>query len=284
MIIITGLLRKQEGLKMNEEILLKVYESLNRGETVAMAIINQESGSSPRKKGSIMAIWQDGKILGSIGGGKVEYAVIEKAKLCIEKTEECNFEYKLNEQGTLGMQCGGEVKGFIKVFCPRTKLIIAGAGHIGEKLNKMAKILGFYTVILDDREEYANRERFEDADEIIVGDVGESLTHYQLNESDNIVIVTKGHLEDKDALKAVATKKLAYIGMIGSQKKIKYVMNELMEYGIPKEDLQKVYAPMGLNISSNSPEEIAFGILSEVLLVKNKGTLNHRKDLKKVWD
>ena len=269
---------------MDEKILLKIYESLSRGETVAMAVINQEIGSSPRRKGSIMAIWQDGKILGSIGGGKVEYAVIEKAKLCIEKTEDCNFEYKLNEQGTLGMQCGGEVKGFIKVFYPRTKLVIAGAGHIGEKLNKMAKILGFYTIILDDREEYANIERFDDADEIIVGDVGESLTNYQLNEEDYVVIVTKGHLEDKDALKAVATRKLAYIGMIGSEKKIRYVMNELIQVGIPKEELQKVYAPMGLNISSNSPEEIALGILSEILLVKNKGTLNHRKDLKKVWD
>jgi xanthine dehydrogenase accessory factor len=269
---------------MDEQILLRIYESLSKGETVAMAVINQEIGSAPRRKGSIMAIWQDGKILGSIGGGKVEYAVIEKAKLCIEKREDSNFEYKLNEQGTLGMQCGGEVKGFIKIFYPKTKLIIAGAGHIGEKLNKMGKILGFYTVILDDRKEYANKERFEDADEIIVGDVGESLTNYQLNENDNIVIVTKGHVEDKEALKAVVKKELAYIGMIGSQKKIKYIMNELIEYGIPKEDLQKVYAPMGLNISSNAPEEIALGILSEILLIRNKGTLNHRKDLKKVWD
>lgn len=269
---------------MEEKILLKIYESLNRGESVAMAVVNQEIGSAPRRKGSIMAIWQDGRILGSIGGGKVEYVVIDKAKHCIEQREDCNFEYKLNEQGTLGMQCGGEVKGFIKVFYPRNKLIIAGAGHIGEKLNKMAKILDFYTVILDDREEYANRERFEDADEIIVGDIGENLTNYQVNEQDYIVIVTKGHLEDKDALKAVVTKQSAYIGMIGSEKKIKYVMNELMTDGIPKEELQKVYAPMGLNISSNLPEEIALGILSEIALIKNKGTLNHRKDLKKVWD
>lgn len=268
---------------MDESILLKIYESLERGESAAMAVITHGNGSAPRGNGSMMAVWKDGKILGSIGGGKIEYTVIQKAIECIEKEEDHNFEYKLNEQGTLGMKCGGEVKGFIRVFYPKPRLIIAGAGHIGEKLNKLAKVLNFHTVIVDDREEYANRERFEDADEILVGDIGKLIENYNVNGKTSIVIANSGYDQDKATLKAVVMRNPAYIGLIGSTKKIRELMKDLMQEGIPKEELQKVYAPMGIDLSSNVPEEIAFGILSEILLIKNKGTLNHRRSLKKVW-
>jgi xanthine dehydrogenase accessory factor len=268
---------------MDEKILRRIYESLDRGESAAMAVLTEDSGSTPRKSGSIMAVWQDGRIFGSVGGGKVEYAVITKAIECIEKKEDSSFEYKLNEQD-LGMKCGGEVKGFIKVFYPRTKLIIAGAGHIGEKLYHLARILDFYTVILDDREEFANRERFKDVDEIIVGDIGESLAKYEIGDKDFIVIVTRGHMQDKAALKAAVGRGAAYVGVIGSTRKLKLMMKELMEEGVSRQELQKAYAPIGLDLGSNLPEEIALGILSQIVLVKNKGTLSHMKDIKKVWD
>lgn len=269
---------------MEEKILLKIYESLENGESVAMAVITHENGSTPRGNGSIMAIWENGKTLGTIGGGKIEYLVIEKAVECIKKRVDSNFEYKLNDQGDLGMKCGGELKGYIKVFYPKAKLVIAGAGHISEKLNKLAKILDFHTVIIDDREEYANKERFQDADEIIVGDIGNEMASYIINANTYVVIVTSGYTQDKAALQASVLQNAAYIGMIGSTMKIKSVMKELMAAGISEEKLKRIYAPMGINISSNLPEEIALGILSEILLIKNKGTLNHRRDLKKVWD
>jgi len=269
---------------MEEKILLEICESLKRAEAVAMAVITNDNGSTPRGNGSIMAIWKDGRTLGSIGGGKVEYLVTEKAIECIEMKQDFNFEYKLNDQGGLGMKCGGEVKGYIRVFCPKAKILIAGAGHISEKLNKLAKELDFYTVIIDDRKEYANKERFEEADEIIVGDIGKAVEAYNIDNNTYVVIVTSGYSQDKSALKASALRDAAYVGMIGSTMKIKTVMKELMEEGLSEEKLKKVYAPMGIDVSSNLPEEIALGILSEMLLVKNKGSLNHRRDLKKVWD
>jgi xanthine dehydrogenase accessory factor len=269
---------------MDEIILLKIYESLRKTETVAMAVITSENGSAPRGSGSIMAIWKDGKTLGSIGGGKVEYLVTDKAIECIKNREDFNFEYKLNEQGGLGMKCGGEVKGYIRVFYPKPKLLIAGAGHISEKLNKLAKVLDFYTVVIDDRKEYANKERFQEADEIIVGDIGKAVEEYNIDDNTYVVIVTSGYDQDKNALKSSVLKEAAYVGMIGSTMKIKSVMKELKDAGIPEEKLKKVYAPMGIDIASNLPEEIALGIFSEILLVKNKGNLKHRRDLKKVWD
>lgn len=267
---------------MEEKILKKVYESLKNGIPVAMATLTHIVGSTPRKKGSVMAVWADGRILGSVGGGRIEHEVILKAISCIEKNEDSEFDYKLNDSGDIGMQCGGEAKGFIKVFTPRKKLIIVGGGHIGEQLYKFSKLLNFYTVIFDDREEFASRDRFSEADEVIPGDIEYNLSNYNINENTYIVIATRGHEPDSKALKSVVSRGAAYIGMIGSARKTLMVMKKLMEEGVSKEDLEKVHAPIGLDISSELPEEIAFAIMSEILLVKNKGSLTHRKDGKKV--
>ncbi|GAA0083899.1 XdhC/CoxI family protein [Clostridium sp. CTA-7] len=268
---------------MDEELFIEIYGRLKKGESVALAILTEDIGSSPRKHGSSMAVFSNGETLGSVGGGKVELAIINKAKEAIEKGESTSFQYSLNESD-LGMQCGGSVKGYIKVFMPKKRLIIVGGGHIGEKLNSIAKILNFYTVVFDDREEYKNDERLKEADEIITGNIEESLGCYNINKEDYVVIVTRGHQTDKEALKSVVTRDAAYIGMIGSVKKIKHIMNELIDEGIPEKRLKEVYAPTGLDIASSLPEEIALGILSEIILIKNKGSLNHKNDTKKIWD
>lgn len=266
---------------MEEQILKRIYESLDKGDTVAMAVITDEIGSSPRKSGSIMAVWNDETTYGSVGGGIIEHTIKLKAIECIHSKEGLSFEYKLSD---IGMQCGGAVKGYIKVFMPKPKLIIVGGGHIGEQVYQLAKVLGFYTVVIDDRHEFANFNRFPNSNEVHAKPISETLKEYPITENDYVVIATKGQATDQGALAAVINRKPAYIGMIGSARKVRIVMQELIESGISKELLMDVHAPMGLDISSNQPEEIAFGILAEILLVKNKGTLNHRKSLKKVWD
>jgi xanthine dehydrogenase accessory factor len=266
---------------VEEKILKEIYDSLKKGEKVALATIIQVNGSAPRKNGSMMAVWQQGRILGSVGGGKVENEVIIQAINCLEINEDRQFEHKLNEKGALGMVCGGEVKGFIKVFNPRPRLLIVGGGHIGEELYKLGKLLNFYTVIFDDRKEFANEEKFNEADEVFQGSIAENLTNFYIGEKDYIVIVTRGHEQDGNALKAVVSRGAAYIGMIGSSRKNQCVIKKLMEEGASKEELDKVYAPIGLDIASERPEEIAFAILSEILLIKNQGSLNHMRDMKK---
>ncbi|MBE6057624.1 XdhC/CoxI family protein, partial [Clostridium sp.] len=213
---------------MEQDILEKIYKSVDKGNTVALATITHISGSTPGKAGSIMAIWKDGKIEGTVGGGKVEYEIINKALACIKNNENSTFEYKLNENGELGMQCGGEARGFIKIFTPETKLIIVGAGHIAFHLYKIAKILNFYTVVIDDREDFANNKRFPNANEIIVEKVDKALSEYSINKNTYIIIVTRGHKDDALALETVVSKNAAYIGMIGSYNKTSYVMNNLI--------------------------------------------------------
>ena len=267
---------------MEERILKEIYEGLRRGDKVALATITAINGSTPRKKGSLMAVWEDGRIEGSVGGGNIEYTVIEKTIECIKEEIDMEFEFQLNDEGDLHMQCGGKAIVYVKIFKPRPKLLIIGGGHIGVELFKLAKILDFYTVIFDDRAEFANIKRFAGADEIIVGDILEKVSQYPINKNTYVIIVTRGHKCDADALKATAESDASYIGMIGSKKKTEFVMENLMSEGISRETLKKVYAPVGINISSEEPNEIAFGVLSEILLVKNNGSLEHFKDVKKV--
>ncbi|MBW9156809.1 XdhC family protein [Clostridium tagluense] len=267
---------------MEEKILKEIYESLAKGHKAALVTITEIKGSTPRKKGSLMAVWEDGRIEGSVGGGNIEYSAIEKAIECIKKEADGQFEFELNDEGDLHMQCGGKATLYVKIFKPRSKLLIIGAGHIGVELFKLAKVLDFYTVIFDDREEFANEKRFSYADEIIVGDIGGKVSQYPIDENTYIIIVTRGHKCDADALKVTAESDASYIGMIGSRKKTEFVMKNLIGEGIGREALKKVYAPIGINISSQEPNEIAFGIMSEILMVKNKGSLQHLKDIKKV--
>lgn len=266
---------------MEDIILKEVYNNIKKGKEIALVTITESLGSTPRKKGSIMAVKEDGDILGSIGGGSIENSIIIEAQKCIKNGENKNFHYKLNDKGTIGMNCGGEVKGFIKVFSPSKKLIIVGAGHIGREVYKIGNLLGFHTVVVDDRKEYFNDKYFPNVDEIISDNTEEKLKNYKINKNSYIVIASRNEEEDTKALRVVLGKDASYIGMIGSSKKVLKVKNTLLKEGFSKDELEKVYAPIGLNISSEDPVEIAFGILGEILLIKNKGSLEHLKDLKK---
>ena len=263
---------------MDEIILKEVYNQVKNGYKVAFATITKTIGSTPGKMGATIAVFQDGNVLGTVGGGMIEHKVINKCIECLKTEEDYNFEYTLNDNGNLGMQCGGTAFGYIKIFKPKPKLIIIGAGHIGLSLFKIAKNLDFYTVVIDDREEFANTNRFENVDEIYSGDIESIIKNIDINDNTYIVIATRGYEGDLTSLRSVINKNPKYIGMIGSRKKWIKVKETLINENIEKEKLENVYAPVGINISSNSVDEIAFGIMAEILLVKNKGSLKHRRE------
>ena len=262
---------------MDEIILKEVYNQVKNGYKVAFATITKTIGSTPGKMGATIAVFQDGNVLGTVGGGMIEHKVINKCIECLKTEEDYNFEYTLNDNGNLGMQCGGTAFGYIKIFKPKPKLIIIGAGHIGLALFKIAKNLDFYTVVIDDREEFANTNRFENVDEIYSGDIESIIKNIDINDNTYIVIATRGYEGDLTSLRSVINKNPKYIGMIGSRKKWIKVKETLINENIEKEKLENVYAPVGINISSNSVDEIAFGIMAEILLVKNKGSLKKKK-------
>ena len=182
------------------------------------------------------------------------------------------------------MKCGGFVRVYIKIFAKREKLLIMGGGHLGAELYTLGKFLNKYVVIFEDREEFINKERFPKADELIFGKMEETVKNYSIDENSYIIIVTRGHENDKQCLKAILDKKISpkYIGIVGSKGKVISTYKELLSEGYSKEELKEIYSPIGLDISNSEPKEIALGIMAEIIAVKNKKIAIHIKDIRKI--
>ena len=269
---------------MEGKILKAVSSAVERGIETAVVTVLEVKGSSPGKEGAMMAVFSDGSILGTVGGGALEYEFIKEALKAIKENKSCEKSFELTEKGSLHMKCGGFVRAYIKVFAKREKLLIMGGGHLGAELYTLGKFLNKYVVIFDDREEFANKERFPEADEIILGKMKETVKNYSIDENSYIIIVTRGHENDKECLKAILDKKVfpKYIGMVGSRGKVLSTYKELLDEGYLKEELKKIYSPIGLDISSSEPKEIALGIMAEITAVKNQKTGEHMRDVRKI--
>jgi xanthine dehydrogenase accessory factor len=168
---------------------------------------------------------------------------------------------------------GGKVEVFFDVMASPPKLIVVGAGHIAVPLVKMAKILDFKVTVIDDRLLFANRERFPDADEILVGDMAATLKEQAvITPSTYIVLITRGHKYDEPCLRYIIHGPAKYIGMIGSKRRVKACFQRFRdEEKIAEEMIQRVHAPIGLAIDTETPEEIALSILAEIIKVRRGG-------------
>lgn len=166
----------------------------------------------------------------------------------------------------------GEFELFIEPLLPRPHLIIAGAGHIGAALAHLASLLEFDVTVVDDRPSFANRERLPEVDNILVGDIAQTVASQPMNKDTYIVIVTRGHRHDAETLRAVVSRvdEVAYIGMLGSRRKIKLIYDELITQGITTpEQLAKIHAPIGIDIGGESVWEIVVSIAAELVWVRN---------------
>lgn len=269
---------------MEGKILKAVSDAVEKGIEVAVVTVLEVKGSSPGKEGSMMAVFSDGSIIGTVGGGALEYEIIQESLKAINKNSSCEKSFELTETGNLHMKCGGFVRVYIKIFAKREKLLIMGGGHLGAELYTLGKFLNKYVVIFDDREEFINKERFPKADELIFGKMEETVKNYSIDENSYIIIVTRGHENDKQCLKAILDKKISpkYIGMVGSKGKVISTYKELLSEGYSKEELKEIYSPIGLDISNSEPKEIALGIMAEIIAVKNKKIAIHMKDIRKI--
>ncbi len=167
---------------------------------------------------------------------------------------------------------GGKVEVYFDVMLSPPKLIVVGAGHIAVPLAKFAKQLDFYVTVIDDRILFANRERFPDADEVTVGDMAETLKGISITASTYIVLITRGHKYDEPCLREIIHSPAKYVGMIGSKRRVKACFHRFREEEkIADEVIQRVYAPIGLDLRAETPEEIAVAIIAEIILVRRGG-------------
>ena len=167
----------------------------------------------------------------------------------------------------------GRVEVFFDVFLADPRLYVVGAGHIAVPLARMAKILDFHVTVIDDRVLFANRERFPDADEVLVAEMAEALKGLPITPSTYIVLITRGHKWDEPCLREILRSPARYIGMIGSKRRVKACFERFRkEEKIAEEVIRRVHAPIGLDIAAETPEEIALCILAEIVKVRRGGS------------
>ena len=250
---------------------MDLYEEIvklrREGRRGAMATIVNVRGSIPSFKTAKMLVRDDGSIMGTIGGGCVEAEVWQAAREVMESEKPRTLTFDLNQDPKYdtGLVCGGTLEIFVEPILPPAELYIFGAGHVAASLYKVARIAGFDITVIDDREVYASRERFPEAQQVIAEDFEKAMARVTPSESSYIVIVTRGHRDDMRVLRWAVQTPARYIGMIGSKRKTITIFKELQNEGLPPQLFDRVHAPVGLDIGAITPEEIAVSITAELI-------------------
>lgn len=256
---------------MKAEILDLIYEENKKGKDAALVFLIENKGSTPGEDNSLMAVLSDGKSFGTIGGGKIEADVIRRTLEGFKDGKSFEFDYNLSKYGELKMSCGGNSRGFVKYFKASSRLIIFGAGHVSQKLARIATKTNFEVTVIDDREEFKDSPDFEGIKEYLAESIDEAIGKIDFDkEKTYIVLCTRGHSQDAEVLRNILDKEYKYLGMIGSKAKVISVFKDLEEEGYDREILNKIYSPIGLDIDNGSVEEIAISIMAEILMIKNK--------------
>ncbi len=255
---------------------MDVYDELVRlrrlGQKCALATIVQVNGSIPSYESAKLLVREDGSMVGTIGGGCVEAEVWNVAREVMEteKTRHLNFSLGQDAAYDNGLICGGQLNVFVEPVIPQPRAFIFGAGHISKSLSKIANMAGFATVIIDNRESFANRERFPEADEIFAEEYEDVFPKLIVNQTSYIVIVTRGHRDDMRVLRSAIDTPARYISMIGSKRKVIGVVKELEKEGVSRASFDRIFAPMGFEIGAITPEEIAISVVAEMIAVRRE--------------
>lgn len=266
-----------------------ILDKVNEGKECMLASIIEARGSSPRKKGAIMAVDANGRFEGTIGGGQVEYEVIQYAIELISGKCSATQKYILrpgNDPKGLNMICGGEITVKFEYIVPnetnklfytallekyeqaRKKVYIFGGGHIAHELMPLLDSIDFSVTIFDNGSDISIKERFIKADKVIVGNFEKIGEYVEIGQEDFVLIMTRGHAYDYAVLKQVLMTNALYIGMVGSSKKIAGIRDRLQKDGFSDKASDRVHTPVGLRIKAETPAEIAISIAGEMIQVR----------------
>lgn len=258
------------------DILEHALTMQKEGKDFAIATIIKASGSTPRSKAK-MIITVKGETIGTIGGGLVESLVTEEAKSAIVLGKSKIFSYHLDnskDSKSIAMECGGSLEIFIEVYNAKPHLLIVGGGHVGHALAELAVKTHFLYSVVDERPDYVNKERFPHASAIYVDTNLENAMKASICD-ENTCIVIGTHASDERALRYYIQQKNKYLGMLGSRRKVSVITEKLKAEGVNENDLLKLYAPIGLDIGAETPEEIAVSIFAQILSCINNTSATH---------
>lgn len=261
----------------------EIQAAMKRGERIAVATVVKTIGAAPCGVGTKMLVRADGSASGSFSGARVDEQVVQEASRHLRENQSGLIHVHLDPDQAVG-SCGATLELFVEVLYPEPRLIIAGAGHVAQALVKLADLLDFRSIVIDDRRDLADPQSFGDEVHLAFGDIPQTIRELEPDEASWVVIVTRGHQLDKDALRAALETQARYIGMIGSPGKIKNIFRALLKEGVPRERLEQVHTPIGLDLGAETPGEIALSIAAEMLMIRKNGsgaplkTLHHFLD------
>ena len=253
---------------------MDIYDEIVRlrrlGQKCALATIVQVNGSIPSYESAKLLVREDGSMIGTVGGGCVEAEVWNAARevMDTEKPRHLNFSLGQDAAYDNGLICGGQLNIFVEPVIPQPRAFIFGGGHISKSLSKVANMAGFATVIIDDREAFANASAFRKPTKSTPTSTKRVFPKLPVTSTSYLVIVTRGHRDDMRVLRWAVDTPARYIAMIGSKRKTISVVKELEKEGMPRELFERIFAPMGLEIGANSPEEIAVSVVAEMIAVR----------------
>ena len=253
-----------------EDVFAALTAALARGEAAALVTIVAAHGSTPQRVGAKMLVFADGRMVGTIGGGCYEHDAFWKARDALGTRRSRLVHYELSDDlaEESGLICGGQMDVFIEPIEPAPRLYILGAGHVGYQLGVIAPTVGFRLHVVDDRQKFANHERFPAADEVVVESLDQWATTADIPASAYVVVLTRGHRQDFDVLRALSGRTFRYVGLIGSRAKVARLTDALVDAGVSTDWIKQLRAPIGFDIGAVSPEEIAVAILAELIAVR----------------
>ncbi|HNW34964.1 MAG TPA: XdhC/CoxI family protein [Candidatus Ozemobacteraceae bacterium] len=264
---------------MATELFKELQEAFNGRKPFVLCTVVEVDGSSPGKAGQRMIVFEDGETDGTIGGGvNEERTRLAALALFAERGGAQLLSYNLANDIESGEPvCGGNVKVFIEYMADRTRIVIFGGGHIGCALARLASQMRFHVTLIDDRPEYADQSRYPGIEHVICRPYPGSVSAIGIEATDAIVIVTPGHRHDLEVLEQAVASPAEYVGMIGSARKVVEMKKSLIKSGADPKRVESVFAPIGIHLGSNTPEEIALEILAQIVAFRNGITLRHTR-------
>jgi xanthine dehydrogenase accessory factor len=251
--------------------LADIYDEVARmhrdGVAGVVATVVAVGGSTPRGAGAKMIVYADGTTLGSVGGGAVESSAIDRARELVGSREPVLLSFDLDDETTA--ICGGNMDIFLEPIAAGPEVLVVGGGHVGQAVGRAAKQAGFRVSVVDDRADVVSAERFPFADRRLVG--GTELLGSEIAADDEtfVVVVTRGHRFDREWVEALVDTWPRYLGMIGSAVKVQRTFDKMREAGVAQDVLDRIHAPIGLDIGAETPDEIAVSVVAEIIAVRH---------------
>ncbi|NOZ01165.1 MAG: XdhC family protein [Deltaproteobacteria bacterium] len=248
----------------NGDLLDAMFELKDSGVPFVTATVIGTRGSCPRKAGAKMAVAADGRTFGTVGGGSVEAKIIEKAKRLLEDPEVARFEWNLGSEDAGEMHCGGRMEFLLEPFLCGPRAFVFGGGHVGQALCRVLGLLSFHVTVVDEREGLLKADRLPNA-ALVHAQPATAAAQLPIGTGSFCVVVNPSHKQDLETMEVLVGRSPRYLGLMASRKKKKDIFKALAEQGAAAEALEHVHCPVGLEIGSETPEEIALSIAAEMV-------------------